>query len=246
LSTVAGWQEQPLRSLITLIYGLNTLYAALPLLSDRYGFPRPSVALKDLEGLQGLCRAALKTGRSDRLLARLQILERQEAPSYNLLLFQAATRLDPHRPARVIADKATRDYLFHQAKDRPEQIRELAKSAMEGLHPLVADDGQGGDRNRGKLLEREIVRELGFIYWNITGRPPGVTFRDTPTADEAYTGLFVRFTKLVFADLGMAISGRKILERLSSLAIPEWRSDPKRRRRWRAESNPGADAETAQ
>src|SRR4051812_24357305 len=104
LSKLPRWKHRPCTCLKLLIYGLNTIFANLPLLKYNHGFPRPSVTFRELEGVRGLCRGAKSADGTSAVMARVEALISRDADSYGLLLFQAARVVDKGWPERAITD----------------------------------------------------------------------------------------------------------------------------------------------
>src|SRR5215216_3251328 len=101
LAGTPKWQRRPCASLKSLIYGLNTIWANFRFLQYRRGFLRPSVAVRELEGLRGLAR---RPAGSSPALRRLETLIRRDTDSHGLLVFQAALLIDKEVPERALAD----------------------------------------------------------------------------------------------------------------------------------------------
>ena len=62
LQHLPGWRGHPLRSIKGLIYGLNSIADNFELYRYRDGFPQPSIATRELKGVRGLAKTAVRTG----------------------------------------------------------------------------------------------------------------------------------------------------------------------------------------
>jgi len=209
-----GWRRHPLKSLKQLIYGLNGLYAWHQLFRYNHGLRRPSEVKRELEGILSWA----DKGNSNRIAARLADLDETNRDSFNLILFQMALEIAPDHPERAVQDPETLIRLVDLSRSDPKQIATLAERAIASVDSHIKE-GRGGNRNYGKLVEREIVFELGCIFAECTGRNPGTTY-DFDNVD--YTGPFVRFVQIVFEALGRPLSGHQVFERYSALEVPEW------------------------
>ena len=222
LSPMPGWRRHPLKSLKQLIYGLNGLYAWHQLFRYNHGLRRPSEVKRELEGILSWA----DKGNSNRIAARLADLDETNRDSFNLILFQMALEIAPDHPERAVQDPETLIRLVDLSRSDPKQIATLAERAIASVDSHIKE-GRGGNRNYGKLVEREIVFELGCIFAECTGRNPGITFDNHHNYNNfngIHTGPFVRFVQIVSEELGHTLNGRQILNIYSSLDVPEWRS----------------------
>ena len=224
-----GWKRHRIRSFADLIYGLNTIFANYSFSRYNAGFPRPSVAVRDLERIQTLSRRAQRTGNVHPVAGRLEALRLHDSDSYKLLTYQAARVIDPEHPSRVVQDPETDELLASLARSDTGRLITLADAALKDLRPLTAE-GRGGDRNRGSATERHLIQAVGLLFEVVTGRRPGVTWK----ADEdRFTGPFIAFANAIFEGLGIETSPRQIFQLYKSLDLPEWRAGPHRgMRKW--------------
>src|SRR5262245_41817974 len=150
LADTPKWKRRPCSSLKMLIYGLNTIWANFPFLKYGRGFPQPSVAVRELEGLRDLAR---RPGGSSSALRRLETLIARDTDSYGLLLFQAALLIDKKAPERALIAGRALILLREIARHRPKQLADLAALALAGVRG-ISKRGRGGNRNRGALIKR--------------------------------------------------------------------------------------------
>lgn len=231
LAKLVQWKRRPLRSVIRLIYCLNTLWDRYPLVLYDRGFPRPAQCVRELRGVAGLCRRAARTGNSGPLLGRLSALRRDKAASYNLLIYEVARELRPGRPEAMLHDAATDQRLLEIAVSEANYLAEICEARASILRPLVSM-GRGGDRRQEDLADRLVVESLGHYFeWLTKGRPT-VPYRgfggDGPK--DWYYGPFFLLCRTVFAALGRTVSSRQVFDLLSSIDIPRWKIPEKLRR----------------
>ena len=77
LSRLKEWDSQKCSATVSLIYRLNSIADRYPFTRYRAGFPNPSQTIRALDGLRNVCRSAIKTGNSERAIARLSDLKRE-------------------------------------------------------------------------------------------------------------------------------------------------------------------------
>jgi hypothetical protein len=209
LSKLRGWKRHPCGSLKHLIYGLNSIVERQPLLEYRHGFPKPSVAVRDLERVHSLCKKSRDACDCTRLVKRIEVLITRDSDSYGLLLFQAGRLLEKNAPERAITDGRALELLREVARTQPSQLADMSHQALEALRPL-AKSGRGGDRNLGAQSKRDLIRDLGFLFEKVTERRPGVTYSHYKST---YGGPFVEFVRTI---LGPKITGRQVYRLLKA------------------------------
>jgi len=165
--------------------------------------------IRELEWIKGLCNRSVDGSDCTRLAKRVENLIERDSDSYGLLLFQAGLLLENSAPERAIADSRALHFLREIARTRPSQLAEMSDRALSGLRPL-AKPGRGGDRNLGPQGKRDLVRDLGFVFEKVTGKPPGVTYN---AHRSTYEGSFVNFVRTI---LGQKISGRQVYRLLKA------------------------------
>src|SRR5207248_1723414 len=113
-----------------------------PLLKYRHGFPKPSVAIRELERIRSLCKGSLDTGDCFTLAKRIEVLIRRDSDSYGLLLFQAGRWLEKNIPERAVTDGRALELLREAARTQPELLAELSDRALKDLR-RIAKQGRG-------------------------------------------------------------------------------------------------------
>ena len=228
LSHFPAWERKPCTALKALIYGLNTLWLMHPGLKYNTQLPLPSVLARQLSGIGTLAARADRTGNLDPLRSRLTALRAQDADAYALLAFQAAVHKGNRHPADAARDPDVIEYLTDAA---PALIHKLAQAALANVKPR-AQTGREAPRHRGPEVQYALIREIGFLFETITGRKPGITFKDAAEHGHRHSGPFVEVVQIMFESLGLKISGRQVMRRLAAIEdIPEW--DRSARRPWR-------------
>ena len=206
LSKLAGWKRHPRTSLKELIYGLNTIFDRHQFIKYRHSFPKPSVAVRELERIRALCKKAEKSRNCAPVMERIEALTKRNTDSYGLLLFQAARTIDKREPERAINDGRARELLREVARIRPRQLAVMSDRALKGLRGLTTH-GRGGNRNRGAQNKQNLILDLGILYENVTGRRPTVTRNPS---DSTYSGPFPRFAIAVFKTLDLRTNARQV------------------------------------
>lgn len=228
LSRFPAWERKPCASLKALTYGLNTLWLMYPGLKYNTQLPRPSVPARQLSGIGALAARAARTGNLDPLRNRLAALRSQDADAYALLAFQAAVHKGNGHPAGAARDPDVIEYLTDAA---PALIHKFAQAALTNVEPR-GQIGRGGHRHGGPDVQYALIREIGFLFETITGRKPGITFKDAADDGRRHSGPFVEVVQIVFESLGLKINGRQVMKRLAAIEdVPEW--DRPARRSWR-------------
>lgn len=213
LAKTDRWKRRPCKSLKYLIVGLNsidrdfrsiasTVTRNISAAEYNYGFPQPSVAIRELEGLRGLA------GRKNPAAAieRLETLIERDRDSYHLLRFRAARLCDP-KTVPALHDGRALVLLRDIARNQPEQLIKFIDQVLEGLKDQLKE-GRGGNRNRGDLVRRELMERLGILYHDLTGRAPAVSInRYHKSGEPKYYGRFAPFVHAVSAHLRIPING---------------------------------------
>lgn len=154
----------------------------------RHGLPSPSTVARDLRRLADRCTSG--RGGTEALADRLKALRDAEADSYKLLLFQSALDIDNSNPEQPLSNGLAERQLLRLAQSSPERIANYADTAVQNLEEL-RQSGRGGSRNRGKLVERELVHRLGILYEQLTGDAP------RPYARTKLIGMVLRVRKVL-------------------------------------------------
>jgi hypothetical protein len=201
LSCLPAWKRKPCASLRKLICGLNTIHGMYRGFRYDKGLPQPSAPLRELRGLAALARRLARTGNLPLLRARLAVLKRWDADSLASLAFQAALAMGQKHPTLAAKDPKV---IAHLDDATPAAIAAYAERASKQLESIVSG-GRGGAHNNGPIAEYALVREIGFLFESITGRPPGITFRESDVSVE-YGGPSVEFAKIVYESLGTKIN----------------------------------------
>jgi hypothetical protein len=227
LSRVPICQRRPNWTLNKLIHGLNTIYAGFAGHAYDNGLPQPSVIVKELTGIVGLCNRASRTGNRIPVSKRIGALRAAQTDSYALITFAAATHLGQRYPTGPAHSDEVAAYIEQLG---PDILATMAQSILDKVDPLAAS-GQGGARHEGALAKDRLLEDAGLLFERLTGRKPGYTY-DPNTyklkSSQRYSGLFVDFAKPIFAGLGLSLNGKQIAYRKPRLDMPEWRR-PKRK-----------------
>jgi hypothetical protein len=227
------WKARPLRSVIKLIYCLNTLWDRYPLIRYHRGFPQPAKCVRELEGLAGLCRRAARTRNVGPVLNRLSALQRNTSDSVNLITYQVARELRPDRPEAIVRDAVTDERLMAIAASAPEHLAGICDDCAAAVATFKTT-GRGGYRHEAELAARFVIEALGHYFESLTKRRPTVLFKDDLKirSRDRYYGQFFLFCRAVFAALGKTVSSRQVFDLLNSIDIPHWKAPESLRQAW--------------
>ena len=225
LSRFPSWKKRPCASCKHLIYGLNGIVHNFKYYRYHNGFPRPAQAIRELEGIRSLALTASRTGNTGPLLKRIQALRDRCAESYNMLVYRMAAIVLPSHPERAVIEQATEEQVLEIVDRIPDELASMADALLILLYPETRT-GRGGNRNKGALLEREVLFDIGCLFHDIAKRPPGVTFS---SVKREFTGPFLQFAGTVFRFLDLNGDGDHLFRVYQALDVPEWDRQRKKR-----------------
>ncbi|MEZ5792182.1 MAG: hypothetical protein R3D34_15855 [Nitratireductor sp.] len=182
----------------------------------RHGYPNPAASIRSLKSV------AEGWGTASALVNLLRRWEKLSLYPYRQLPGFAARELDFHTMEKRMVDGSADRHLLEVAEHDPGHVRMWAGEAAEGLAPQTRA-GRGGPKNRGKLVERDLVLELGLIFERLTGEHPGVT---TNPVDDSQEGRFVDLVCSVASALDVEMTPltvKRFLADIKKSDIPRWK-----------------------
>lgn len=228
------YAQWPLRSIITLIYGLNGLAANLSLRRFDDGLPRTSVIKRQLTGVKTLANRAARTGKTGPLQERVSQLYKANIDSVYLLhamLRDHPAYQDEHRFAE--SPKA-QEILAKACAEAPSLVETLAMDALD-LRSAYRRPGRGGERARPDPIDVALIDEAGRLFARLTGYR---MLEEAQTVPLITVVRFHDFVELLFAHFRPGHTRRAILDQIARLypdrAKPEDPEPPMYRKRSRA------------
>lgn len=182
LSDSPKCQIRPLRSIIELIYSLNSLATRLPNRVYERGLPRPKETKREIERLLGLIKRSMQTGNRAPLIRRIEQLYDRQADS--IFVLQGMIQLHDRKLRSIFAklDPLTkRQRLLKLAARSPMRIARAAEIALTGNWPETPS-GRGGRRHGPDLQDLAVLTATARIFEDRTGQLLTMGSKDVPIA----------------------------------------------------------------
>ena len=193
------------RSKRHLAQALRQLPADLDIVRKARIIRRPAGLRNRLERIVSACGRSILQGDLDILRRALPDFDDREDHVASLILFQAALEADPKRQQDALLDGRARAIL-EAARNDPAKVRQLASAALECVQKVVAPS-RGGARHEADDVLREAIIRLGFLFFELMGRRPGISmdpYRNAPTGD------FLRFLQACLPHFGWQLSPKAL------------------------------------
>jgi hypothetical protein len=188
-----------------LAQSLHQLTVDLHLIYTAKTIRRPADLRNRLERIMSACDRAIERGDPNVLRGALPDFDDREDHAASLILFQAALEADPKRQQDALCDGRARAILEAALND-PMKVRDLASAALGSVRRVVAPNRGGAHREPDPVLREAVVR-LGYLFFELTGRRPGISmdaYRNEPTGD------FLKFLQACLPHFGCQLSPKAL------------------------------------